>query len=94
MNERKAFLDFCDMVRNTEKDKDRFLNAAHLQRIEKASTFTAGQMVGVIVLLSILILGSVAMVCLTLSGNAGCIPLVLGAILFAIFITSAVIIAG
>ena len=32
---RRAFLDFCDTVRNTEKDKDKFLEAAKLQRIER-----------------------------------------------------------
>lgn len=34
-NRRKAFLEFCDTVRNTEKDKDKFLEAAKLQRVEK-----------------------------------------------------------
>ena len=32
---RRVFLDFCDTVRNTEKDKDKFLEAAKLQRIER-----------------------------------------------------------
>lgn len=32
---RKGFDEFCDIVRNTEKDKDKFLDAAHLQRVEK-----------------------------------------------------------
>ena len=32
---RKGFEEFCDIVRNTEKDKDKFLDAAKLQRVEK-----------------------------------------------------------
>lgn len=34
-NNRRAFLNFCDTVRNIERDKDKFLAAAHLQRIER-----------------------------------------------------------
>lgn len=32
---RKGFEEFCDIVSNTEKDKDKFLSAARLQRVEK-----------------------------------------------------------
>lgn len=32
---RKGFEEFCDIVRNTEKDKDKFLDAARLDRHER-----------------------------------------------------------
>lgn len=91
---RKAFMDFCDTVRNTEKDKDLFLAAAHLQRTEKASAFTAGQMIGLAVMMAMVLLGSVAIVCLTLTGKTGCILPALGGTLLATFFAGAMAIAG
>lgn len=87
---REAFNSFCDTVRNTEKDKDRFLEAAHLQRIERAPTFTAGQLIGLVILVAIVLLGSVAMVCLAITGKTGYILPALGVTLLVLFLSCGV----
>ncbi len=77
-SEREAFLRFCEYVKGMEGDKDRFLEAAKLQRTEKQPTFTAVQLIGLTVLLGVLLLGSVAIICLTLTGKTGYILPALG----------------
>lgn len=91
---RKAFREFCETVRNIESDKDKFLAAAHLQRIERQPTFTAAQLIGFALLMGMLLLGSVAIICLTLAGKTGCILPVLFATLVAVFLAGAMAIGG
>lgn len=91
MNDRKAFNDFCETVRNIEGDKDKFLAAAHLQRIEKTPTFKAAHLIGIAAMLSIMVLVSVSIICLTLAGKTGCILPALGMALLALFLVSAAI---
>lgn len=42
-SDREAFYRFCNIVRNTETDKDAFLKAANLQRHESSSSLTSEQ---------------------------------------------------
>ena len=70
---RRAFLDFCDTLKNTEKDKDHFLNAARLQRIERQPAFTGSQLVKLACLIAVAMIGSTGAVCMALLGNgSGC----------------------
>ena len=75
-----------------EGDKDKFLAAAKLQRTEKQPTFTAAQLIGLAVLLGVLLLGSVAIICLTLTGKTGYILPALGLTLFVAFFIGALVI--
>lgn len=87
---RKCFLQFCNTVRNVERDKDTFLKAANLERHERqAPAFTANQMMMIVLVIGVLLLGSVAMICLTLAGKTGSIGFVLVSTLFAIVLLSA-----
>ena len=89
-DERKAFLRFCEYVQNMEGDKDRFLSAAKLQRTEKQPSFTAAQLLGLIILLGVMLLGGVAIICLLIAGKTGAILPSLGVTLFAVFFIGAI----
>ena len=68
---RRAFLDFCDTLKNTEKDKDHFLNAARLQRIERQPAFTGSQLVKLACLIAVAMIGSTGAVCMALRWRSG-----------------------
>ena len=86
---RKAFLDFCDTMSKMEGDKDKFLAAARLQ-----PTFTAVQLIGVAILIGMLLLGSVAIICLTLAGKTGFILPALGGTLAAVLLIGIIVMGG
>lgn len=87
---RKCFLQFCNTVRNVERDKDTFLKAANLERHERqAPAFTANQIMMIVLVIGVLLLGSVAMICLTLAGKTGSIGFVLVSTLFTLGLLSA-----
>lgn len=92
-SEREAFLRFCQYVQSMEGDKDKFLAAAKLQRTEKQPTFTAAQLIGLAVLLGVLLLGSVAIICLTLTGKTGYILPALGGTLVTTFLVGMLVIS-
>lgn len=76
---RKGFEEFCDIVRNVEKDKDKFLDAAHLDRHERQTPALAPMhLVCIIAVAALLVLCSVAILCLTMAGKTGGIPIVFG----------------
>lgn len=94
ISEREAFLRFCEYVRNMEGDKDKFLSAAKLQRTEKQPAFTAAQLIGLVILLGVMLLGSVSIICLVLAGKTGYILPALCMTLFAVFFVGAIALGG
>lgn len=93
-SEREAFLRFCEYVQSMEGDKDRFLNAAKLQRTERQPAFTAEQLIGLAILFGVMLLGSVAIVCLTLAGKTGYILPALGGTLAAVVLAGMLVLGG
>ena len=68
---RKAFLDFCETVSKMEGDKDKFLAAARLQRIERQPAFTGSQLVKLACLIAVAMIGSTGAVCMALRWRSG-----------------------
>ena len=66
--------------------------AASSSAWKKQPTLTAAQLIGLAALLGVLLLGSVAIICLTLTGKTGYILPALGLTLFVAFFIGALVI--
>lgn len=80
--DRGALDEFCSTVREVEKDKDKVLDASHLQRQEKQPAFSSAQMLAALLLIAFTVVGAVGAICMTIAGETGCAFGIVGATLF------------